>query len=115
MKAPRFHDRRRANRDVLQIGIAAAQMSGDRLIERRAHAPGGRIHSGQRVDLRPFQLLNAAPLEHERRHLVHERGSDTSTAVDTTRVFGLLAGLQIQLNSTGQLLGELTLNSPASE
>src|SRR5215208_954465 len=49
----------RANRDVLQVGVAAAQASGggDRLVEARVDAAGLRVHElGQGVDIGALQL-----------------------------------------------------------
>jgi hypothetical protein len=61
------------DRDVLQVGVAAAQPSccRDGLVEARVHAPGvGVDQGGQRVDIRALQLLEAAPLEDELGQLV---------------------------------------------
>ena len=65
-----------ADRDVLQVGIAAAQAPGrgDRLVEAGMDAAGlGVDQLRQRVDVRALQLLQAAPLEHQLRQLVGER------------------------------------------
>ena len=62
-----------ANRDVLQVRIGAAQASRgrDRLVERRVDAPGLRVHEQrQRIDVRAFQFVQAAPVEDETRQLV---------------------------------------------
>ena len=64
-----------ANRDVLQVGIAAAQTPGrrPRLVEARVHAAGLRVDQlRQRIDVRAFQLLQRPPLEDEARQLVRE-------------------------------------------
>ena len=67
---------RRADRDVLQVRIAAAQASrrGDRLVEHRVHATGDRMHERrQRVDVGALQLGEAAPVEDQPRQVVGQR------------------------------------------
>ncbi len=64
------------DRDVLQVGIAAAQPPGrrDRLVEAGVHAAGVGVHErGQRVDVGALELLQAAPFEDELGQLVRER------------------------------------------
>ena len=65
-----------ADRDVLQVRIAAAQASGGghRLIEAGVDPAGLRIHQlRQRVDVGPFQLLQRPPFENQARQVVHQR------------------------------------------
>ena len=85
-----------------RFGIAAAQPARrrHRLIERRVHAARGRIHQrGQRIDVRALQLLDAAPLEHERRQFVAMRQflEHVLRGRNHARLAGLLRRLQIQL------------------
>ena len=64
---------RRADRDVLQVRIAAAQAAGggDRLVEAGVHAAGLGIHElRQRVDVGALQLHQLAPLENLARDVV---------------------------------------------
>src|SRR5258708_24946523 len=64
------------DRDVLEIGIAAAQPpgGGDRLVEAGVDAPGVRIDElRQGVDVPALELHQAAPVDDEPRHLVYER------------------------------------------
>ena len=66
---------RGADRDVLQIRIAAAQASrsGHRLVEDRVHAPSHRMDQrGQGVDVGALQLRQAAPVEDQARQVVRE-------------------------------------------
>ena len=65
----------RANRDVLQVRVAAAQPSGrgHRLVEARMDAAGLGVHElRQRVDVGAFQLHQPAPLEN---HAAADRAS----------------------------------------
>ena len=65
-----------ADRDVLQVRIAAAQASGrgHRLADLRVHAAGLRIHQRrQRVDVGALQLRQAAPVEDEAADVVLRR------------------------------------------
>ncbi len=67
---------RGADRDVLQVRIAAAQASGGghRLVEHRVHAAGDRMDQRrQRVDVGALQLRQAAPVEDEARQVVGQR------------------------------------------
>ena len=69
-RAPDFAAQLGANRNVLQVGIAAAQASrgGHRLVEAGVHATRGRVHElRQRVDVGALQLHQRAPLEHQSR------------------------------------------------
>ena len=81
---------RRADRDVLQVRVAAAQPSGGGhgLVEHGVHATGDRVDQRrQRVDVGALQLRQAAPLEDQRgRSWVSASSSSTSTAVDGVRV-----------------------------
>ena len=102
---------RRADRDVLQIRIAAREPPGrgHRLIERRVHAPGRRIHQRrQRVDVRALELLDAAPLQHEARQLVREREllEHVLRGRDDARLAGLLPGREAHAleEDVGELL-----------
>ncbi len=66
----------RTHRDVLQVGIAAAQAPscGNGLVEAGVQAAGFRIdEQRQRVDVRAFQLGELAPLQDEPRQLVRLR------------------------------------------
>jgi hypothetical protein len=65
-----------ADRDVLQVGIAAAEATGcrDGLIEAGVDAPGLRVDElRQGVDIRALQLHQAAPFENDARQLVRQR------------------------------------------
>ena len=65
-----------ADRDVLQVGIAAAQAAGggDRLVEAGVDAAGlGVDQLRQRIDVGALELLQRAPLEDQPRHVVRER------------------------------------------
>ena len=100
-RAPDLAAKRRPNRNVLQVGIAAAQTAGrsDRLVKRGVHAAGHRINEfRQRVDVGAFQLLNASPLQHEFWDFVGER--QFFQHADRRRhdacLTGALARLQIQ-------------------
>src|SRR5205085_8858785 len=55
-----------ANRDVLKVGIRAAQAAScrNRLVEAGVHTPGDRMYKqGQRIDVRALQLVESAPVE----------------------------------------------------
>ena len=61
------------DRDVLQVGIAAAQPAGrgDRLVEARVDAAGlGVDELRQRVDVGALELLQAAPFQDQPRQVV---------------------------------------------
>ena len=77
MNAPRIsRPERRADRDVLQVRVAAAQPAGrrDRLVEARVHAAGfGVDELRQRVDVGALQLHQPAPLENLPRQIVGQR------------------------------------------
>ena len=65
-----------ADRDVLQVRIAAAQPAGrgHRLVEAGVHAAGLRVHElRQRVDVGALQLHQRPPLENQARQVVRER------------------------------------------
>ena len=67
---------RRADRDVLQVRVAAAQPpgGGDRLVEAGVHAAGLRVHElRQGVDVGALQLHQLAPLENLPRQVVGQR------------------------------------------
>ena len=65
-----------ANRDVLQVRVAAAQPAGrrHRLVETRVDATGLRVHElGERVDVGAFQLLERPPFKNQPWQLVPKR------------------------------------------
>ena len=108
-----------ADRNVLQVGIGAAQAAGGghRLVEAGVHAAGLRVdQQRQRIDVGALQLLQAAPVQDQARQLVRlsASSSSTSTAVDAERVLPVFfsAGRFSRSNSTSpSCFGELTLNS----
>ena len=75
-RAPDFSPEVGADRNVLQVPVAAAQPAGrgHGLVERRMHARCSRVHElRQGVDVRALQFHQRAPLEDQLRKLVCER------------------------------------------
>ena len=111
-----------ADRDVLQIGVAARQSSGggDRLVEGRVHAAGLRVHQlRQRVDVGALQLLQAAPVEDESRQVVCGRQflEHLHGRRDRARLAGALQRRQFQLleQDLAELLGRVDVELDAGQ
>ena len=111
---------RRADRDVLQIRVAATETSrrGHRLIERRVDAPGSRIdEQRQGVDVRALEFLNFAPAEDEGRKFVRqckllEHLARGRTRPSSCRSSSPTAGSTCRRGLRRVASGELMLNSP---